>query len=220
MRAIREGRDPTLSIQTEAQPRVQTSTAEDQRETHSTLDATKHSFDQSSSTADKNKGSSDIGDISDILNFASPKATKSKKSDTSTPQEIKSFDEFKYPSFNHNDDLMSKPTISRPVPPLSPPSSGMMMSRGLEDTKNDYSQTLVTKTKGTATAAATPLISTSNSPTIAFSEVQPPVLDLSASKSAAKHARWAISALDYDDVETAIKNLELAINTLLPYRKR
>ncbi|KAJ1721085.1 hypothetical protein LPJ53_004354 [Coemansia erecta] len=39
-------------------------------------------------------------------------------------------------------------------------------------------------------------------------------------KSAQKHARWAISALEYDDVETAVENLQRAIQVLQPYRKR
>ncbi|KAJ1921197.1 hypothetical protein H4219_000796 [Mycoemilia scoparia] len=40
------------------------------------------------------------------------------------------------------------------------------------------------------------------------------ILDSVIAKQAQKHARWAISALEYDDVQTAIDNLEKAISTL------
>ncbi|KAJ2555300.1 hypothetical protein EV175_002304 [Coemansia sp. RSA 1933] len=45
------------------------------------------------------------------------------------------------------------------------------------------------------------------------------VLDPTAAKNAQKHARWAISALEYDDVATSIENLQKAIQLLAPYRK-
>jgi vacuolar protein sorting-associated protein VTA1 len=40
------------------------------------------------------------------------------------------------------------------------------------------------------------------------------VVDDEAIAKAQKHARWAISALNYDDVETAVKELKNALNTL------
>ncbi|PIA15978.1 DUF605-domain-containing protein [Coemansia reversa NRRL 1564] len=43
------------------------------------------------------------------------------------------------------------------------------------------------------------------------------VLDPTDAKAAQKLARWAISALEYDDVNTAIENLQKAINVLRPY---
>ncbi|KAJ2721860.1 hypothetical protein GGI07_003697 [Coemansia sp. Benny D115] len=46
------------------------------------------------------------------------------------------------------------------------------------------------------------------------------LVDPTDAKSAQKHARWAISALEYDDVETAITNLQKAIQVLLPYRRQ
>ncbi|KAJ2618343.1 hypothetical protein EV177_000062 [Coemansia sp. RSA 1804] len=45
-------------------------------------------------------------------------------------------------------------------------------------------------------------------------------LDPTAVKSAQKHARWAISALEYDDVETSIENLQKAIRILAPFRRQ
>ncbi|KAJ2850472.1 hypothetical protein IWW36_001852 [Coemansia brasiliensis] len=45
------------------------------------------------------------------------------------------------------------------------------------------------------------------------------MLNPADAKSAQKHARWAISALEYDDVETAVQNLQKAIEVLQPYRK-
>ncbi|KAJ2394391.1 hypothetical protein GGI23_004705 [Coemansia sp. RSA 2559] len=45
------------------------------------------------------------------------------------------------------------------------------------------------------------------------------VLDPTVAKNAQKHARWAISALEYDDVATSIENLQKAIQILAPYRK-
>ncbi|KAJ1674161.1 hypothetical protein EV182_003836, partial [Spiromyces aspiralis] len=39
-------------------------------------------------------------------------------------------------------------------------------------------------------------------------------LDPDVVKQAQKHARWAISALEYDDIKTAIENLERAIHAL------
>ncbi|KAJ2497684.1 hypothetical protein GGH96_004923 [Coemansia sp. RSA 1972] len=45
------------------------------------------------------------------------------------------------------------------------------------------------------------------------------VLDPGDAKMAQKHARWAISALEYDDVNTAIDNLQKAIQVLRPYKK-
>ncbi|KAJ1739784.1 hypothetical protein LPJ68_004370 [Coemansia sp. RSA 1086] len=45
------------------------------------------------------------------------------------------------------------------------------------------------------------------------------MLNPADAKSAQKHARWAISALEYDDVETAVQNLQKAIEVLHPYRK-
>ncbi|KAJ1994229.1 hypothetical protein GGI25_003413 [Coemansia spiralis] len=45
------------------------------------------------------------------------------------------------------------------------------------------------------------------------------LLNPTDAKSAQKHARWAISALEYDDVATAIENLQKAIQVLAPYRK-
>ncbi|KAJ1766954.1 hypothetical protein LPJ74_005624 [Coemansia sp. RSA 1843] len=44
-------------------------------------------------------------------------------------------------------------------------------------------------------------------------------LDPTVAKNAQKHARWAISALEYDDVATSIENLQKAIQILAPYRK-
>jgi vacuolar protein sorting-associated protein VTA1 len=49
--------------------------------------------------------------------------------------------------------------------------------------------------------------------------LQPPqqpqvVVDDEAIAKAQKHARWAISALNYEDVETAVKELKNALNTL------
>ncbi|KAJ2387730.1 hypothetical protein H4S02_003221, partial [Coemansia sp. RSA 2611] len=44
-------------------------------------------------------------------------------------------------------------------------------------------------------------------------------LDPTDAKQAQKLARWAISALDYDDVDTALDNLQKAIQILQPYRK-
>ncbi|KAJ2657877.1 hypothetical protein IW148_004973 [Coemansia sp. RSA 1199] len=44
------------------------------------------------------------------------------------------------------------------------------------------------------------------------------VLDPGDAKIAQKHARWAISALEYDDVNTAIDNLQKAIQVLRPYK--
>ena len=40
------------------------------------------------------------------------------------------------------------------------------------------------------------------------------VVDDEAMAKAQKHARWAISALNYEDVETAVKELKNALNTL------
>ncbi|KAJ1902221.1 hypothetical protein LPJ66_000216 [Kickxella alabastrina] len=45
------------------------------------------------------------------------------------------------------------------------------------------------------------------------------MLDPTVTKNAQKHARWAISALEYDDVHTAIDNLQKAIAILRPYQK-
>ncbi|KAJ1828539.1 hypothetical protein LPJ56_001051 [Coemansia sp. RSA 2599] len=45
------------------------------------------------------------------------------------------------------------------------------------------------------------------------------LLDPTDAKNAQKFSRWAISALEYDDVDTAIENLQKAIQILLPYRK-
>ncbi|PVZ96706.1 hypothetical protein BB558_007372 [Smittium angustum] len=44
-------------------------------------------------------------------------------------------------------------------------------------------------------------------------------LDFNITKNAQKHAKWAISALEYDDVNTAIKNLQISIDILKPYMK-
>ncbi|KAJ2808602.1 hypothetical protein H4R20_000785 [Coemansia guatemalensis] len=53
-----------------------------------------------------------------------------------------------------------------------------------------------------------------NAPDSGSSEL---MLDPTDAKAAQKHARWAISALEYDDVNTAIENLQKAINVLRPY---
>ncbi|KAJ2038883.1 hypothetical protein H4S04_004535 [Coemansia sp. S16] len=45
------------------------------------------------------------------------------------------------------------------------------------------------------------------------------MLDPAVAKKAQKLARWAISALEYDDVSNAIENLQEAIKVLLPYKK-
>ncbi|KAJ2752576.1 hypothetical protein GGI19_003739 [Coemansia pectinata] len=45
------------------------------------------------------------------------------------------------------------------------------------------------------------------------------MLDPAVTKKAQKLARWAISALEYDDVSNAIDNLREAIQVLLPYKK-
>ncbi|KAJ1846799.1 hypothetical protein LPJ73_004427 [Coemansia sp. RSA 2703] len=45
------------------------------------------------------------------------------------------------------------------------------------------------------------------------------LVDPADAKTAQKHARWAISALEYDDVEAAVENLRKAIDVLQPYRK-
>ncbi|KAJ2491348.1 hypothetical protein IWW37_002337 [Coemansia sp. RSA 2050] len=58
----------------------------------------------------------------------------------------------------------------------------------------------------------------------AASMEEPPVdpdqlLDPAVAKKAQKLARWAISALEYDDVNNAIDNLREAIQVLLPFKK-
>jgi vacuolar protein sorting-associated protein VTA1 len=40
------------------------------------------------------------------------------------------------------------------------------------------------------------------------------IVDDEAIAKAQKHARWAISALNFEDVETAVKELKNALNTL------
>jgi vacuolar protein sorting-associated protein VTA1 len=40
------------------------------------------------------------------------------------------------------------------------------------------------------------------------------VVDDAAIASAQKHARWAISALNYEDIETAVKELKIALQEL------
>jgi vacuolar protein sorting-associated protein VTA1 len=40
------------------------------------------------------------------------------------------------------------------------------------------------------------------------------VVDDEAIAKAQKHARWAISALNYEDIETAVKELREALGTL------
>ncbi|KAJ2784729.1 hypothetical protein H4R18_000944 [Coemansia javaensis] len=45
-------------------------------------------------------------------------------------------------------------------------------------------------------------------------------LDPADAKAAQKFARWAISALEYDDVDTAVTNLQKAIDVLARYRSR
>ena len=39
-------------------------------------------------------------------------------------------------------------------------------------------------------------------------------MDDNAIADAQKHAKWAISALNFEDVNTAVKELRLALNTL------
>ncbi|KAJ2704311.1 hypothetical protein FB645_003392 [Coemansia sp. IMI 203386] len=46
------------------------------------------------------------------------------------------------------------------------------------------------------------------------------LLDPTDAKNAQKFSRWAISALEYDDVDTAIENLQKAIKILLPYKNK
>jgi vacuolar protein sorting-associated protein VTA1 len=43
---------------------------------------------------------------------------------------------------------------------------------------------------------------------------QQQVVDDEAIAKAQKHARWAISALNYEDIDTAVKELKNALNTL------
>ncbi|KAI8869404.1 DUF605-domain-containing protein [Ramicandelaber brevisporus] len=45
------------------------------------------------------------------------------------------------------------------------------------------------------------------------------LIDPIAVGKATKHAKWALSALNFDDAKTAIKELQNAIDTLLPYDK-
>ena len=47
-----------------------------------------------------------------------------------------------------------------------------------------------------------------------FPPQQQVVIDDEAVAKAQKHARWAISALNYEDVETAVKELRNALSTL------
>ncbi|KAJ2026060.1 hypothetical protein IWW57_003161, partial [Coemansia sp. S610] len=63
-----------------------------------------------------------------------------------------------------------------------------------------------------------------NLPPPPVAEVGAPVdpdqlLDPAVAKKAQKLARWAISALEYDDVNNAIDNLREAIQVLLPFKK-
>ncbi|KAJ1644441.1 hypothetical protein LPJ64_003882 [Coemansia asiatica] len=46
------------------------------------------------------------------------------------------------------------------------------------------------------------------------------LLDPTDAKNAQKFSKWAISALEYDDVDTAIENLQKAIHILLPYKNK
>ncbi|KAJ1963627.1 hypothetical protein GGI12_001942 [Dipsacomyces acuminosporus] len=46
------------------------------------------------------------------------------------------------------------------------------------------------------------------------------MLDPADAKNAQKHARWAISALEYDDVAAAVENLQKAIQILRPYHNK
>lgn len=93
-------------------------------------------------------------------------------------------------------------------PPIIPPPQGLAPQSGHQPSATLSSQP-------SAPAAAMPALRSPNLPQAASGS--PPggyIADDDAIMAAQKHAKWAISALNFEDIETAVKELKIALHSL------
>lgn len=100
-----------------------------------------------------------------------------------------------------------------PRPSARPPSSSQHGYPGVTPTTARPSPKHINTSPASTSAASAAY---GNQP-IASPSVPPPVLDHTVVAAASKHARFVISALQYDDVKTAVDNLKAALQLLQPY---
>lgn len=104
------------------------------------------------------------------------------------------------------------PDFAKPQPPVVPPPASKPQARNVPATKPLWSSSVASSRSATPQPPAQ-TASTFQAPPSAPTASTAQVDDM-AIADAQKHARWAISALNFEDVPTAIKELQVALRAL------